>query len=90
MKRDILIAKLEQVIKTVENAKDLPLDVKEIYVFGSLIRGKKEPGDLDLVMIQEELTPEQLELTVRAVEGYGTSLEQQMNGRLKSNREAST
>jgi len=61
--------------------------VKEIYVFGSLIRGKRRPGDLDLVMIHEELTSDQLELTVRAVEGYGTSLEQRMDGRLKSNRE---
>lgn len=88
LKSDILLTKLEQIINTVENAKDLPLDVKEIYVFGSFIRGKQQPGDLDLVIIHQELTPEQTELTVRAVEGYGTSLEQQMNARLKSNRES--
>jgi predicted nucleotidyltransferase len=87
LKRDILLTKLQQIINTVENAKDLLLDVNEIYVFGSFVRGKQQPSDLDLVMIHEELTPEQLEFTVRAVEGYGTSLEQQMNGRLKSNRE---
>ena len=87
LNHDILLTKLQGIINTVESAKDLPLDVKEIYVFGSLIRGKQRPSDLDLVMIHEELTSEQLELTVRAVEGYGTSLEQRMNGRLKSNRE---
>jgi predicted nucleotidyltransferase len=85
--RQVLIAKLERIIETVENAKDLPLDVKEILVFGSFIRGKELPGDLDIIMVHEDLTPEQLELTVKAIEGHGTSLERQMNGRLKSNSE---
>ncbi len=61
--------------------------MREIHVFGSFARGKDQPGDLDLMMVHEELTREQIETTARAIEGYGTSLEQQMNGRLKSNRE---
>ncbi len=87
MKREVIVTRLQQIIDTIENAEDLPLDVKEIYIFGSFSRDKEEPGDLDLMMVHEDLTPEQLELTVRAIEGHGTSLEQQMNGRLKSNRE---
>ena len=38
-------------------------------------------------MVHSELSPKQAELTARAIEGHGTSLDQQMNGRLKSNSE---
>ena len=38
-------------------------------------------------MVHNELDPKQAELTARSIEGHGTSLDQQMNGRLKSNSE---
>jgi predicted nucleotidyltransferase len=87
LKQGVLYTRLEQIIKTIEIEKNLPLDIKEIHVFGSFARGKESPGDLDLMMVHEQLTDEQTEQTVRAIQGYATSLEQQMNGRLKSNRE---
>ena len=87
MKREVLLSKLERVIDIIERGRDLPLDIKEVYTFGSFVRGKEEPGDLDLIMVHSELSPKQAELTSRAIEGHGTSLDQQMNGRLKSNSE---
>jgi predicted nucleotidyltransferase len=87
LKREVLLSKLERVINIIERDRDLPLDIKEVYIFGSFVRGKEEPGDLDLIMVHSELGPKQAELTARAIEGHGTSLDQQMNGRLKSNSE---
>ncbi len=83
----MLLSKLERIINIIERERDLPLDIKEVYTFGSFVRGKEEPGDLDLIMVHSELSPKQAELTARAIEGHGTSLDQQMNGRLKSNSE---
>jgi len=87
LKREVLLSKLERVIDIIERDRDLPLDIKEVYTFRSFVRGKEEPGDLDLIMVHGELSPKQAELTARAIEGHGTSLDQQMNGRLKSNSE---
>ena len=87
MKREVLLSKLERVINIIERDRDLPLDIKEVYIFGSFVRGKEEPRDLDLIMVHNELDPKQAELTARSIEGHGTSLDQQMNGRLKSNSE---
>jgi predicted nucleotidyltransferase len=71
----------------VERDRDLPLDIKEVYIFGSFVRGKEEPDDLDLIMVHNELSPKQAELTAGAIEDHGTYLDKQMNGRLKSNSE---
>jgi len=87
LKREVLLSKLERVINIIERDRDLPLDIKEVYIFGSFVRGKEEPRDLDLIMVHNELDPKQAELTARSIEGHGTSLDQQMNGRLKSNSE---
>src|SRR6266700_7868621 len=88
MNRDAFVGKLERIITAIQTEKDLPLHVKEIHVFGSFARGKEDPGDLDLILIHETLTRDQEEQEMKAIEGLGTSLEQKMNNRLKSNRES--
>jgi len=82
LKREKILAKLERIVKTVETEEDLPLRAKEIYVFGSTL-WKDELEDLDLILIHEPPTGEEIQITVKALFGYGTLLCQKMNRRLK-------
>jgi hypothetical protein len=41
LKREVLLSKLERVINVIERDRDLPLDIKEVYIFGVLFVGKK-------------------------------------------------
>jgi hypothetical protein len=52
MKRETLLRNLGIIVERI-NAEDLPVQVKEIYVFGSFIRGKEKPHDLDIVIISD-------------------------------------
>jgi len=52
MKRKTLLRSLEIIVERI-NKEDLPVQIKEIYVFGSFIRGKEKPHDLDIVMISD-------------------------------------
>jgi predicted nucleotidyltransferase len=82
--RELLEEKLGRIIETIESQRGLPLDVKEVYAFGSFARGKESPGDLDLIVVHQPWTEEQINDMVRGQEGP----DQQMNARLKSNRES--
>ncbi len=87
MKREALTEKLARIISQIETQTDLPLDIREVHIYGSYARGDMNPGDLDLVLVHEKLTPEQDKIALDNVFGHGTSLEQKMNGRIKSARE---
>lgn len=50
MHRDKFTAKLVRIVESIELGK-LPMDVRELYVFGSYSRGAIEPGDLDLIIV---------------------------------------
>jgi predicted nucleotidyltransferase len=50
MHRDKFTEKLVRIAKLMD-AGNLPMDVRELYVFGSYSRGAIEPGDLDLIVI---------------------------------------
>ncbi|MGC4004055.1 MAG: hypothetical protein QM811_13420 [Pirellulales bacterium] len=50
MHRDKFTAKLLRIVESIESSK-LPIDVRELYVFGSYSRGAIEPGDLDLIIV---------------------------------------
>ncbi len=50
MHRDKFTTKLVRIIASIESGK-LPMDVRELYVFGSYSRGAIEPGDLDLIVV---------------------------------------
>jgi predicted nucleotidyltransferase len=50
MHRDKFTAKLVRIIASIESG-NLPMDVRELYVFGSYSRGAIEPGDLDLIIV---------------------------------------
>jgi hypothetical protein len=51
-RRDWLYRKLEKVMDTIEN-EDLPMHIKEVYVFGSFLKGKESPRDVDIVLIYD-------------------------------------
>ena len=51
-RRDWLYKKLERVMDTIEN-EDLPMYIKEVYVFGSFLKGKESPRDIDIVLIYD-------------------------------------
>jgi len=81
LKREFLLAELETVITKLETGRDFPLDVREVYVFGSFVLGKDEPEDLDLIMVHGELTTEQWNQIARGE----PSPDQELDRRLKSN-----
>lgn len=51
-RRDWLYKKLERVMDTIEN-EDLPMYIKDVYVFGSFLKEKESPRDIDLVLIYD-------------------------------------
>ena len=51
-RRDWLYKKLEKVMDTIEN-EDLPMYIKEVYVFGSFLKGEESPRDVDIVLIYD-------------------------------------
>lgn len=87
MERDKLIKKIERIINRIEIEEDLPLKIKEVYLFGSFLKGKREPDDVDIILVHEKLSLEQAEENIQAIKGYGTTFEQKMNRRLKANAE---
>ena len=50
MHRDKFTAKLVRIVESIESD-TIPMDVREVYVFGSYSRGAIEPGDLDLIVV---------------------------------------
>jgi len=50
MHRDKFTTKLVRIVESIESGK-LPMDVRELYVFGSYSRGAIQPGDLDLIIV---------------------------------------
>lgn len=57
MKRTTLIRSLKKIVGSLDRL-DLPVTVEAFYGYGSALRGKKNPGDLDLVLVYS-MTPEQ-------------------------------
>lgn len=53
MTRDRCMEKLEAIIQRVESGAS-PVQIREVYVFGSFSRGAMEPNDLDLLVIHDE------------------------------------
>lgn len=82
MKRPDATAKLVRVLRTLDAATDLPLDVREVQVFGSYAAGAVQPRDLDLIVVFRP-TDESCVRDADALSGRGTSSAQQMNARLK-------
>lgn len=82
MKRADATEKLVRVLRTLDAGTDLPLDVREVHVFGSYAAGAAEPRDLDLVLIFQP-TRESSERDLNALSGSCTSSAQGMNRRLK-------
>jgi predicted nucleotidyltransferase len=69
MNRERWIAKLEGIVARVE-AGQSPARVRAIYVFGSFARGAPEPSDLDLIVVHDPPTDDQLAPFRAAVSGY--------------------
>lgn len=65
--------KLVRILKTLE-AGEVPVRVKELYVFGSYSRGAIEPGDLDLILVYDSTDCRWAEEQVRLMEEQGQSL----------------
>ncbi|MFP4170598.1 MAG: DUF6932 family protein [Methanomassiliicoccales archaeon] len=51
-RRRMLLRKLERIMKRVEKGR-LPMYIKEVYLFGSFLRGKGDPSDLDILLIYD-------------------------------------
>jgi hypothetical protein len=47
-----LYKKLERLMNEIET-QDLPMHIKEVYIFGSFIKGKSDPKDVDLLLIYD-------------------------------------
>jgi len=52
MKREVATKKLERMLEAIE-AGQVPVNVREFYVFGSYARGAPEPKDLDLLLFYD-------------------------------------
>lgn len=63
-RRSWLYEKLERVMGQIEN-EELPMSIKEVHLFGSFLKGKEEPKDIDIVLIYDS------EGTVRKYEEVG-------------------
>ncbi|MGB9881754.1 MAG: nucleotidyltransferase domain-containing protein [Methanomassiliicoccales archaeon] len=51
-RREWLHAKLERLMEKIEND-ELPMHIKEVYLFGSFLKGKKDPRDIDILLIYD-------------------------------------
>jgi len=47
-----LYRKLERLMNEIET-QDLPMHIKEVYLFGSFIKGKSDPKDVDILLIYD-------------------------------------
>ena len=63
MKRQTLINNLKKVVNRVDQL-DLPVTIQKIYGYGSLIRGKENPGDLDLILIYNKTIEQEIRFNV--------------------------
>lgn len=57
MTRDKATRILERIC-TAADSGQLPVEIREVWVFGSYARGALEPGDLDLIVVHGEADPE--------------------------------
>lgn len=57
MKKVTLINKLQKIAENINNV-DLPAEVTKIYAFGSILREKEDPNDIDLIVLHQ-MNPEQ-------------------------------
>ncbi len=51
-RREWLWGKLERIMDKVEHD-SLPMYIKEVYLFGSFLKGKEDPKDIDIVLIYD-------------------------------------
>ena len=58
MNKDRLINKLQKAMNDIDKT-TLPAEITKIYAFGSILREKENPHDLDLIVLYE-ITPEQM------------------------------
>jgi len=82
MKRAEATARLVRILQTLDTGADLPLDVREVHVFGSYATGAALPRDLDLIIVLRP-TSQGREQDLGSLLGRGTSSAQKMNARLK-------
>jgi len=65
-----LINNLKKIVENISNL-DLPAKIVSIYAFGSILREKKEPHDIDLVILYT-MTSEQVERWERFTKNFST------------------
>lgn len=51
-RREWLYKKLERIMTKIEND-DLPMHIKEVYLFGSFLKCKENPRDIDILLIYD-------------------------------------
>jgi len=89
MKPDKLLEKLERILQTVNDICDnpeIPYTPREIHAHGSLVQGKDDPEDLDLIMVVESLNKHQVQLSERC-RMQGTGMGTEMDRLLKKRGE---
>jgi predicted nucleotidyltransferase len=59
LKKETLICNLQRIANNISNL-DLPAEINGIYAFGSILREKENPHDIDLVVLYS-VKPEQAE-----------------------------
>jgi hypothetical protein len=92
VRRSWLYGKLERLMDRIEQ-EDLPMYIKEVYVFGSFLKDKESPRDIDIVLIYDsERTAGKYESVGRNGNPYWRMWElsrspSRLRGRLKRNAE---
>lgn len=87
-----LYKKLERLMNEIET-QDLPMYIKEVYIFGSFIKGKDDPNDVDLLLVYDsEETTKKYETLGRRGDRHWKMWElsrspSKLRGRLKRNAE---
>jgi predicted nucleotidyltransferase len=70
LKKETLINNLKRIVDNIPKL-DLPAEVTSIYAFGSILREKKNPHDIDL-FIRYTMTPEQIKRWERFEKNFST------------------
>lgn len=70
MDRQKASRQIERIVRAIEEGR-YPAKVRELYVFGSYARGALSPGDLDLIVIHEDVTEMLERFKAELIEEYG-------------------
>ncbi len=72
MDRQTASRQIERMVQAIEDGK-FPAKIRELHVFGSYARGALDPGDLDLIVIHEDVSEMLKSMQAELIEKHGES-----------------